>query len=229
LPLGYHEVTVKRGTVSATTRYIVTPDRAWTGPHLGQGGRAAGVAVSLYGVRSARNWGCGDFADLAGVVDWVAEELGASFVALNPLHAIHNRRPSCSPYLPMRFSRNFLYLDVEAWRITRNAGGPDMRTLTGDEEIEDCAPRRSGIRGAALKLRFLWSSHNSLRWRWARAGARVSKFLDLCASCWKVRPGARSMSICGSLIFGCGPNGPRRIRTPARPKPLHSAKNIGGA
>ena len=27
-------------------------------------GRMAGVALSLYGVRSARNWGCGDFTDL---------------------------------------------------------------------------------------------------------------------------------------------------------------------
>jgi 4-alpha-glucanotransferase len=30
-------------------------------PHLGRGGRAAGIAVSLYGVRSLRDWGCGDF------------------------------------------------------------------------------------------------------------------------------------------------------------------------
>ena len=101
---------------TATTRYIVTPDRAYTPPHLGQGGRAAGIAVSLYGVRSARNWGCGDFTDLLSVIDWVADELDASFVALNPLHAIHNRRPfNTSPYLPnCIFYQNFLYLDVEA-------------------------------------------------------------------------------------------------------------------
>ena len=84
-------------------------------PHLGRGGRAAGIAVSLYGVRSERNWGCGDFRDLRSVIEWVAEELGASFVALNPLHAIHNRRPfNTSPYLPNSiFYQNFLYLDVE--------------------------------------------------------------------------------------------------------------------
>ena len=48
----------------ASTRCIVTPERAYTDPHLGRGGRAAGIAVSLYGVRSERNWGCGDFRDL---------------------------------------------------------------------------------------------------------------------------------------------------------------------
>ena len=115
LPLGYHDISVEVGTARAATRYIVTPDRAWMDPHLGRGGRAAGIAISLYGVRSERNWGCGDFGDLLGVVDWVADELGASFVALNPLHAIHNRRPfNTSPYLPnCIYYQNFLYLDIE--------------------------------------------------------------------------------------------------------------------
>src|ERR1035437_2039717 len=113
LPLGYHQVTVHLGAASASTRYIVTPDRAWSPPHLGQGGRAAGIAVSLYGVRSARNWGCGDFRDLLDLVDFAAKELEAGFVSLNPLHAIHNRRPfNTSPYLPnCAFYQNYLYLD----------------------------------------------------------------------------------------------------------------------
>ena len=101
IPLGYHQVTLTLGTATASTRLIVTPDRAFVSPHLGQGGRAAGLAVSLYGVRSARNWGCGDFRDLLDIIDFAAEDLQAGFVALNPLHAIHNRRPfNTSPYLP---------------------------------------------------------------------------------------------------------------------------------
>ncbi len=115
LPLGYHEITAAVGAASAKTRYIVTPERAWTDPHLGRGGRAAGIAISLYGVRSDRNWGCGDFRDLLDVVDWAAAEMDVSFIGLNPLHAIHNRRPfNTSPYLPnCIFYQNFIYLDVE--------------------------------------------------------------------------------------------------------------------
>src|SRR5262249_49794821 len=110
-----HEIAVRIGGLTGATRYIVTPGRAWTHPHLGRGGRAAGIAVSLYGVRSQRNWGCGDFRDLRDVIDWVAEELHASFVALNPLHPTHNRRPfNPSPYLPnCIFYQNFISLDVE--------------------------------------------------------------------------------------------------------------------
>src|SRR5439155_17567086 len=93
-------------------RLILTPDRAW----LPDGLRTAGVAVSLYGVRSERNWGCGDFRDLRGIVDWAAAETGAGFVGLNPLHAIHNRKPfNTSPYLPNSvFYQNPIYLDIEA-------------------------------------------------------------------------------------------------------------------
>ena len=64
LPLGYHEVTATVGGATATCRVAVTPERAFLPEHLGQGGRSAGIAVSLYGVRSERNWGCGDFTDL---------------------------------------------------------------------------------------------------------------------------------------------------------------------
>ena len=78
-------------------------------------GRAAGIAVSVYSLRSERNWGCGDFADLYKVIDWAATDLRAGFIGLNPLHAIPNRQPyNTSPYLPVcSFYRNPLYLDIE--------------------------------------------------------------------------------------------------------------------
>jgi hypothetical protein len=161
LPLGYHDISVLVDTLAAETRYIVTPDRAWTHPSLGRTGRTAGVALSLYGVRSARNWGCGDFRDLQAMMDWVAEDLGASFVGLNPLHAIHNRKPfNTSPYLPnCIFYQNFIYLDVEGiqdYPRCRRAQRLRWRKETCAEiESLRSAPLVEYERVAALKLRFL--------------------------------------------------------------------------
>jgi len=161
LPLGYHEVSVKVGAAAASTRYIVTPARAFASPYLGRGGRTAGIAVSLYGVRSARNWGCGDFRDLLDVIDWAADKLQAGFVSLNPLHAIHNRRPfNTSPYLPnCIFYQNFLYLDVEG--IDDFAACRRARALFASPQVqaEIQALRASEFveyeRVSGLKMRFL--------------------------------------------------------------------------
>jgi 4-alpha-glucanotransferase len=161
LPLGYHEISASVGTREAAMRYIVTPERAFQSPHLASGGRAAGIAISLYGVRSGRNWGCGDFRDLDSVIDWVSEELDASFVALNPLHAIHNRRPfNTSPYLPnCIFYQNFLYLDVEGmedFALSARARALRESPETAREIGElRASPYVEYERVSALKLRFL--------------------------------------------------------------------------
>ena len=182
LPLGYHDISVKLGGTSAATRYIVTPDRAWTDPHLGRGGRAAGVAVSLYGLRSARNWGCGDFGDLLQVVDWAAEDLGASFVALNPLHAIHNRRPfNTSPYLPnSSFYQNFLYLDIENMedypRNRRALGLRQSPEVSAEIETLRGAPFVEYERVSALKLRFLKLLFAGFLREWRLGSARAREF-----------------------------------------------------
>jgi len=187
LPLGYHEISVQLGSTHATTRYIVTPDRAWTGPHLGAGGRAAGISMSLYGVRSAHNWGCGDFGDLLEIVDWVAEELQASFVGLNPLHAIHNRRPyNTSPYLPnCSFYQNFLYLDIESMDdFARCRRARELRASPEvSREIEDlrASPFVEYERVSALKLRFLKRLFAQFLREWRKGSARVRElraFLD---------------------------------------------------
>ncbi|MDE3167797.1 MAG: 4-alpha-glucanotransferase, partial [Acidobacteriota bacterium] len=182
LPLGYHEIAVRAGGQMATARYIVTPSRAWMDPHLARGGRAAGIAVSLYGVRSARNWGCGDFRDLRDTIDWVADELRAGFIALNPLHAIHNRRPfNTSPYLPnCIFYRNFLYLDVEGMEDFE--GSRRARALRAaaavEEEIQDlrATPFVEYERVAALKLRFLKLAFAGFLREYRGGGARAREF-----------------------------------------------------
>jgi len=119
-PLGYHRLRVSvtgdgQKKLESETRLIVTPDRAYFPPELTNGGRRAGLTISLYGIHSARSWGCGDFTDLQHLTHWVAERAGGSFLTLNPLHAIHNRQPfNTSPYLPnCVFYQNFIYLDIE--------------------------------------------------------------------------------------------------------------------
>jgi (1->4)-alpha-D-glucan 1-alpha-D-glucosylmutase len=83
--------------------------RCWQPELLERGGRIWGFAVQLYGLRSARNWGIGDFGDLAALVE-LAAGLGASIVGVNPLHATQG-----SPYSPSsRHALHFAYLDIEA-------------------------------------------------------------------------------------------------------------------
>lgn len=163
LPLGYHHLTVRAEVdgVESATRLIVCPDRTYTPPDLSDGGKAAGIAVALYGLRSERNWGCGDFTDLHGLIDWAAEDAGCSLVALNPLHAIPNRAPyNTSPYLPnSSYYLNFIYLDVErledfqksecARRLMQSPGvRNEIQALRDSQYVEY-------ERVASLKLRML--------------------------------------------------------------------------
>jgi 4-alpha-glucanotransferase len=182
LPLGYHDIMVSTGGVRAQTRYIVTPERAWTHPHLGRGGRAAGIAVTLYGIRSERNWGCGDFRDLRDVVDWVAGGLEASFVGLNPLHAIHNRRPfNTSPYLPnCIYYQNFIYLDVEGMEDFAPCRRAKRLRESPAVQAEIAGLRRAPFveyeRVAALKLRFLKLLFGCFLREWRAGSARGREF-----------------------------------------------------
>jgi len=82
---------------------------------LRDNGRIWGLSIQLYSLRSRRNWGIGDFTDLAALVDVVASA-GGDFIGLNPLHALFPDNPAhISPYSPShRAYLNTLYIDVEA-------------------------------------------------------------------------------------------------------------------
>lgn len=181
-PLGYHTVRASVGAVRGEGRLILCPDRAYHPPFLEHGGKAAGVAVSLYGLRSSRNWGCGDFSDLEKLIDWVADDLGASFVALNPLHSIANRAPfNTSPYLPnSTFYRNALYLDVERIEEIRNSAL--ARRVLADPRVQ---ARFESLRSTeyveyervwALKLRFLKIAFRDFLREYRRGTPRAGEF-----------------------------------------------------
>jgi 4-alpha-glucanotransferase len=179
LPLGYHELSIEiGGQPSVPARLIVCPPRAYEPPWL-ECGRAAGIAISLYGVRSRRNWGCGDTTDLQAFIGWVAEQTGASFVALNPLHAIPNRQPyNTSPYLPNSvFYRNPIYLDLEqieefqcspraAALLNSPAVQAEVRELRHAEFVEYERVYR-------MKLRFLKLLFRAFLKEWARDTPRA--------------------------------------------------------
>ncbi|WP_193367803.1 4-alpha-glucanotransferase [Pelagibius marinus] len=67
-------------------------------PHSG-GAHGWGVTAALYGLRSPRNLGVGDYADLAVAAEQLAG-LGAAFLGINPLHARGAACDGISPYTP---------------------------------------------------------------------------------------------------------------------------------
>jgi (1->4)-alpha-D-glucan 1-alpha-D-glucosylmutase len=113
LPVGYHRLNVS--VPSAETLLVVAPSRCFMPSSLDDNGRIWGITLQLYSLRSQRNWGIGDFSDLAELAShWGA--LGVDIIGLNPLHALFPHNPAhVSPYSPSsRLGLNILYLDVEA-------------------------------------------------------------------------------------------------------------------
>jgi len=110
LPPGVYRLQVSDAATAEDVPLISAPERAFGGEF----DRCWLIAVQLYGVRSGRNWGMGDFTDLASLIEF-ADHLGADGIGLNPLHALFDDRPGdCSPYSPnSRLFLNALYIDVE--------------------------------------------------------------------------------------------------------------------
>ena len=114
---GYHRFELLAqphgGRPLAATLIVAHPASCLTPDDIAPQLRVWGPVVQLYAVRSARNWGIGDFGDLLGVVEFAAEA-GAGMVGVNPLHALFPDQPAAaSPYSPSnRGWLNPLYLDV---------------------------------------------------------------------------------------------------------------------
>ncbi len=134
--LGYHQLTVRTpDNVETSMTLIVAPTTSYQPEALADGGRIYGAALQLYGVRSRRNWGIGDFTDLRFIIE-LASESGMDIIGLNPLHALFPNNPThASPYSPSsRLFLNILYLDVEA--VADFTECDEARALVADDMFQ---------------------------------------------------------------------------------------------
>lgn len=175
LPLGYHRLDLSAGGETATIGLAVAPSACHLPAPLSERARSWGLTTQLYGLRSERNWGIGDFTDLA-TLGAAAGSCGAATVGLNPLHALFAAEPRhVSPYSPSsRGHLDYLYIDVTA--VPGFAEDAAARALapaaaiaasrTGDE-VDHAAV-------AALKRPVLEALYRRLRRR--RDGAPMAAF-----------------------------------------------------
>jgi 4-alpha-glucanotransferase len=111
VPVGYHWLTVRAGTTEGKCLLLAAPTRAW-GPV--EPLKTWGGFLPLYAVRSERDWGAGDFADLDNLTRYV-QGLGGGLVGTLPLLAAFLEEPfEPSPYSPAsRLFWNEFYLAVD--------------------------------------------------------------------------------------------------------------------
>ncbi|RYF83761.1 MAG: malto-oligosyltrehalose synthase, partial [Comamonadaceae bacterium] len=143
--------------------------------------RQWGIAAQLYALRSDRQWGIGDFTDLAELAASAAR-MGAQAIGLNPLHALFaDDAHKCSPYSPSsRLHLNALYIDVEA--VAAYQRTPAARRLVASPAFQArltalrAAEQVDHVGVAAAKLEVLGLVHT--QWRLDATSAEPTAAAD---------------------------------------------------
>ena len=109
---GYYQLTISFGDVQASCPLLYAPKTCYSAQQASVN-KIWGYTTQLYSLRSANNWGIGDFTDLGKLVETSAQQQ-ASAIGLNPLHPLYQKNPAHrSPYSPSsRCFLNPLYIDV---------------------------------------------------------------------------------------------------------------------
>jgi 4-alpha-glucanotransferase len=121
------------------------------------------------------------------MTDWLAGEIGAGFIGLNPLHAIPNRQPfNTSPYLPSSvFFKNPIYLDLERVEDFRNSARARALFCRAETQAELEALRTAEFveyeRVYALKMRGLKLAFPTFLREYRRGTARAAAFREYVA------------------------------------------------
>ena len=146
LPAGIHDLICDVGDRTEIVTVISAPQRAPLIEELGGKSRIWGLNAPLYGLRSSRNSGVGDYEDLANLAEF-GHKLGSSFVGINPVHTLGFADPhSISPYSPSHrgfFNTQFIAIDkipgiedASVTRAIRQAIETQWTELRASEQVE---------------------------------------------------------------------------------------------
>ena len=95
------------GARLASSPLIVAPARCYSPPLLAGGARVWGLALQLYALRSARNWGIGDFTDLRTLSSVAARHRRRLRRRQSAARAVSfDDRTQASPYSPSSRARS---------------------------------------------------------------------------------------------------------------------------
>ncbi len=142
LPIGYHRIEITNGMRRAESALWLAPGRA--AATKGQPGW--GVFAPTYSLRSERNGGVGDFADLETLARFVGERGGQAVATLPLLPTFLDGPYDPSPYAPIsRLFWNEIYLAVD--RLPDLASVPLARALWANQEYQTTAEalRKSSV------------------------------------------------------------------------------------
>lgn len=181
LAQGYYalEVAVASGMMRGLV--IVAPKQVYDFSQNSQD-KLTGLSVQLYALRSEKNWGIGDFGDLAGLIEYAAKR-SLDFIGLNPLHALFSTHPQwASPYSPSsRLWLNTIYLDMT--QIPCMAESESAQLWLNSQETQ---ARLQALR-ACETVDYVGVSQmkiTALRYAYARfteqAGSAQAQFLEFC-------------------------------------------------
>lgn len=153
LDYGYYVLRLNSKSQSRQIRLLIQPRRVFQSPHLQQQ-KAWGLNVQLYSLRSERNWGIGDFADLQQLIA-SAVQFGADFVGINPLHKLYAAVPDwASPYsASSRRWLNPIYLAVDQLPEFKLAKSVQHWLAQQQAEIEALRAKSAVDYGAVFRLK----------------------------------------------------------------------------
>ena len=141
LASGLYDLVVAGNGRTEVILLLVAPVRSPSITDYADESKLWGLNAALYGLRSKRNFGFGDFEDLASLGEIIARS-GSSFLGINPVHAIGTMAEEViSPYSPShRGMLNTAHIAPDKIPgFDRIAASNAHRTISGSNNPDTCS------------------------------------------------------------------------------------------